>query len=94
VSHRSRHFFVAVSLPDRFILEVPDGDGWIDHGRYEASAFQRQEDGSYLCAGPWGSPTYVRVARQHRDQLDVVGNDGSASTFRIVPLPSDAYPEW
>jgi hypothetical protein len=76
---RSRHDFVELSLPDRFILEVPVGDGWIEHGRYEADAFQRQPDGSYLCAGHGGSPTYLRCV--------LVRSDGGHQTFRLVPLP-------
>jgi hypothetical protein len=73
--------YIVVDLPDRFILEVPGGSGWIEHGRYEADAFQRQPDGGYLCAGHGGSPTYLRASTSETPR-------STWSTSKTGPRPS------
>jgi hypothetical protein len=79
-------------MPARFVLEVPaDNGGCIDHGWYESCAFQRLPDGSYLCAGHWGSPTYLRCIGQRGEEIDVVDKD-VVRTFRLMPYPSSRYP--
>ena len=44
-------------MPERFVLECLTSDGSrIDWGLYESSAFGREPDGTYVCAGSGGSP--------------------------------------
>jgi len=59
--------FIDITMPDQFVLEVPtEQGGWIDHGLFRASDFDRLDDGAYLCAGHGGSPVYLRCLRTTR----------------------------
>ena len=79
-------------MPDRFVLEVPTpDDGWIDHGLYNADAFARNPDGSYVCAGHGGSPLVLRCLAQRDDVIDVLDGAGEHFTYRLIPLPSTRY---
>ncbi len=79
--------FIEIAMPARFDLECLDGDGaWTHWGRYEARLFDRLDDGSYLCAGHGGSPTYLRCLRQDGQVIYVLDGSGEPFTYRVVKL--------
>jgi len=83
--------FIAIDMPERFVLEVPAHDGgWIDHGLCERQAFKRESDGTTVCLGH-GSPLILRCIRQRGDLIDVADHDGTVRTLRLVPFPSERY---
>src|SRR5205823_3119020 len=74
--------FLDIEMSDEFVLEVPDGhSGWIDWGLYRARDFERQPDGSYLCAGE-GAPLWLRCTRQTDDVIHLVDGHGNRLTHR------------
>jgi hypothetical protein len=85
--NRPPPLFIELQLPRRFILEVQTADGgWIDHGIYDAEVFIRIEDGSYVCAGYGGSPTYLRCISRDRDVITVLDGAGDPFRYRIVAV--------
>lgn len=72
-------------MPETFILEVQTDNGWIDWGWYRAGDFERLEDGSYVCAGLGGSPTWIRCIGRRDDSLDVVDGAGDRYRYRLRP---------
>lgn len=79
--------FIDVDLPSRFILEclTPDGS-WSEWGMYEANAFDRGLDGTYLYSGV-GSPVYIRCLRQDGSVVYAADGAGDPYTYRLVAVP-------
>ena len=86
--------FLPLDLPERFVVEVPDGEGgWTDYGLYDAAKFERLENGALVCTG-WGpTPFYLRCIRQEGNVIDVLDGVGEQYTYRIVPFPGGGYSE-
>lgn len=77
--------YIDLELPEKFFIETPDGDGsWVIWGLYLAELFERQPDGSYLCAYD-GSPMWLRGLRQDGDIVDVVDGGGEHHVYRLRP---------
>ena len=84
--------FIDMTMPDQFVLEVPtEQGGWIDHGLFRASDFDRLDDGAYLCAGHGGSPVYLRGLEQRGPELDVSDGANNVCTYRLITYPSERY---
>jgi hypothetical protein len=84
--------YLDIEMPDWFILEAQNGMGrWIDHGRYRSDAFDRHEDGTYVCVPDAGTPIYLRCLRERDDVIEVVDGTGERFTYRLVPFPSYRY---
>lgn len=76
-------------MPEQFILECLTSEGeWIDHGVYDAMAFERTQEGAYLCSGS-GSPMYLRCVRQDGCVLYVLDGGFQPYTYRMVPFPGE-----
>lgn len=88
--------FVPPALPERFILEVPDGEGaWIDEGLWRADQFVPLDGtpGAVYAQQPSGRPQILRCIRQYGDLIDVLDGSGEQYTYRIVPFPAGGYTE-
>lgn len=74
-------------MPAEFVLEFRDDNGeWCDHGRYGANLFQRLDDGSYVCAGHGGSPTFLRCVARLETGIQVDYPDGTSALARLTPV--------
>src|SRR5713101_182120 len=79
------HRYLDVDLPERFVLEVQDGEGgWVDYGLYHADRLVRCDDGSYFCQPGAGSPIYLRCLDQHGDVIHVVDGVGEHFLYELV----------
>lgn len=77
--------YIHLELPEKFFIETPDGaGGWVIWGLYLAELFERQPDGSYVCAYD-GSPTWLRGLRQNGHIVEVVDGGGEHFTYRLTP---------
>lgn len=88
MSHRK---YLDIDMPERFVLECLTETGtWIDWGLYDAKAFERRDDGTYV-SGSDSSPLFLRCLRQDGCVIYVVDGAGDPYTYRLVPFPSGGY---
>ncbi len=79
-------------MPEWFVLDVRTDEGWVDWGFYGRHHFERLEDGSYVCGGYGGSPTFIRCVAHHEEGVDVLDGGGKRHTYRLRPHPPPSQP--
>jgi len=80
----ARPEYLEVEMPDGFILEtLEDSESWLEWGRYRREHFDRLPDGSYVCSGHGGSPTWIRCVRREDEWLHVIDGGGRPFTYRL-----------
>lgn len=80
----ARPRYLAVEMPDSFVLETLDGGGdWLEWGRYRREQFDRLPDGSYVCGGHGGSPMWIRCVRREHDRLHVIDGGGRPFIYSL-----------
>lgn len=85
----SQSRYLALDLPPTFILEIRSEAGiWSEWGAYRAKDFERLEDGTYVCAGHGGSPTWLRCIAHRDGYFEHVdgGGQGQVHAYRITPV--------
>jgi hypothetical protein len=79
-------------MPKRFLLDIrtPETGEWINWGAYPRRLFERQPDGSYVCAGH-GSTVWIRCIAHHDGWFEHVdgGGHGEVHAYRLAPIPSE-----
>lgn len=81
--------FVAITMPERFVLEVEQNNGTlVDHGVYRADDFTRTYDGSYVNAGHGGSPIWLRCIRQRGAWIVCLDGSGARIRYRLRAVGS------
>jgi transcriptional regulator with XRE-family HTH domain len=88
-SPMARSGFVAIAMPERFVLEAEQDDGTlVDHGLYRADDFTRTHDGAYVNAGHGGSPIWLRCIRQSGAWIVCLDGSGARIRYRLRAVGS------
>lgn len=78
--------YLDLDLPERFDLRVQAQDGtWLSQAISGAAEFERQSDGSYVCA-PGHTLIVLRCVERHADHFVHANGDGELHRYRLVPL--------
>lgn len=82
--------YLALDLPATFTLEIRSEAGiWSEWGVYRAEDFVRLDDGSYVCEGHGGSPTWLRCIARRYGSFEHMDGGGLIHAYRIVAVDID-----
>jgi len=88
-SPMARSGFVAIAMPERFVLEAEQNDGsLVDHGLYRADDFTRTDDGAYVNAGHGGSPIWLRCVGQNGAWIVCLDGSDMRRRYRLRAVGS------